>query len=72
MKLKDLIPSINENFDKAAGGFPYKMVGSKAVISEPMDDETKERMIKRAKSLGHSAGPNMAGGITIMPKQIHT
>ena len=61
---------VNENFDKVAGGFPYKMVGSKAVISEPMDDETKERMIKRAKSLGHSAGPNMAGGITIMPKQI--
>jgi len=60
--------SVKENFDKAAGGFPYKMIGSKAVISEPMNDETKERMIKRAESLGYLAAPNMAGGITIMPK----
>jgi len=64
----DLDESLNENFDKAAGGFPYKMVGSNAVISEPMDNETKERMIKRAKSLGYLAKPNMAGGITIFPK----
>jgi len=64
----DLDESLNENFDKAAGGFPYKIVGSKAVINEPMDDETKKRMIKRAKSLGYLASPNMAGGITIMSK----
>jgi hypothetical protein len=46
------------------------MVGSNAVINEPMNDETKERMIKRAKSLGYLAKPNMAGGITIFPNGI--
>jgi len=51
--------------DKAIGGFPYKMVGKQAVITEPMDDATKERMIKRAEKLGLKAQPNMQGGINI-------
>ena len=38
--------------DQAAGGYPYKMIGNKAVIVEPMDTATKERAIKKAKSLG--------------------
>ena len=57
---------LSENrFDKVTGGFPYKMEGGNAVITEPMDDATKERMMKRAKEYGYSALPNMAGGLTI-------
>ena len=61
----DLRESISENFDKVSGGYPYRMEGNKAVITEPMDDATKERMMKRAKEYGYSASPNMAGGVTI-------
>jgi hypothetical protein len=58
-----------ENVDKVAGGIPYKREGNKIIISEPLDDATKERIIKRAEEHGHHAAPNMAGGVTIMAKE---
>jgi hypothetical protein len=54
-----------ENVDKVAAGYPYRQHGNKVIISEPMDDATKERMLGRAKEYGYFAGPNQAGGITI-------
>ena len=65
-------PAINqlalENVDKVAGGIPYKREGNKFIISEPLDDATKERIIGRAKEHGHKAAPNQAGGVTIIAK----
>ena len=58
-----------ENVDKVAGGIPYKREGNKFIISEPLDDATKERIIGRAKEHGHNAAPNQAGGVTIMAKE---
>jgi hypothetical protein len=60
---------VDENVDKVAGGYPYRVEGNKAIITEPMDDSTKESMIHRAKSAGYHAAPNMAGGITITLKK---
>ena len=58
--------SLNEgNIDKIAGGIPYKVEGSKAIISMFLPDDVKERIIKRAEENGYSAQPNMSGGITI-------
>ena len=60
------LPMLNEgNIDKIAGGIPYKVEGSKAIISMSLPDDVKERIIKRAKENGYSAQPNMSGGITI-------
>ena len=61
--------ALEENIDKVAGGIPYKREGNKIIISEPLDDATKERIMKRAKEHGHHAAPNMAGGVTIMAKE---
>ena len=58
-----------ENVDKVAGGIPYKREGNKFIITEPLDDATKERIMKRAKEHGHHAAPNQAGGVTIMAKE---
>tara|TARA_A100001201_G_scaffold46273_2_gene46938 strand:- start:759 stop:2825 length:2067 start_codon:yes stop_codon:yes gene_type:complete len=58
-----------ENVDKVAGGIPYKREGNKFIITEPLDDATKERIIGRAKEHGHHAAPNQAGGVTIMAKE---
>jgi len=56
---------LDENIDKVAGGIPYKIEGNKAIISTPLPDDAKERIIKRAKENGYSAKPNMGGGVTI-------
>ena len=61
--------ALEENVDKVAAGYPYRQHGNKVIISEPMDDATKERMLGRAKEYGYFAGPNQAGGITITLKQ---
>ena len=61
--------ALEENIDKVAGGIPYKREGNKIIISEPLDDATKERIMKRAKEHGHHAAPNMSGGVTIMAKE---
>ena len=55
----------NENLDKVAGGIPYKIENGNAIISMPLPDDTKERIIKRAKANGYSAKPNIGGGVTI-------
>ena len=54
-----------ENLDKVSGGIPFKIINRQAVISEPLDDATKERIIRRAEKHGYSAKPNMGGGVTI-------
>ena len=54
-----------ENLDKVSGGIPFKIINNQAIISEPLDDATKERIIKRAEKHGYSAKPNMGGGVTI-------
>ena len=61
--------AVKENIDKVVGGIPYRVEGSKAIISEPLDDATKERIIKRAEENGYLAKPNMGGGVTIMIKE---
>jgi len=60
---------VEENVDKVAGGIPYKVEGNKAIITEPLDDATKERLIGKAKEHGYHAAPNQAGGITITLKK---
>ena len=60
--------ALEENVDKVAGGIPYRQHGNKVIISEPLDDATKERLLKKAKELGYFAQPNQAGGITITLK----
>ena len=60
--------AIPENLDKIAGGIPYRYENGLAIITEPLDDDTKERIIKRAKEKGYYAAPNMAGGVTIHDK----
>ena len=74
IKMSDLAEGkLNEasKLDQAAGGYPYKMIGNKAVIVEPMDTATKERAIKKAKSLGLRAKPNMQGGINIYTESVN-
>ncbi len=54
-----------ENLDKVSGGIPYRIEGNKAIISMPLPDDAKERIIRRAKKHGYNAKPNMGGGVTI-------
>ena len=58
-------PVTKENIDKVAGGIPYKIQNGNAIISMPLPDDAKERIIKRAKDNGYLAKPNMGGGVTI-------
>lgn len=62
---------LSENFDKVSGGIPYKVENGNAIISIPLPDDAKERIIKRAKENGYSASPNMAGGVTIRKKGLN-
>ena len=66
---KNLEDYMQENVDKVAGGIPYRQHGNKVIISEPLDDATKERLIQKAEDHGYFAQPNMAGGITITLKK---
>lgn len=59
---------VEENVDKVLAGYPYRRHGNKVIISEPMDDAAKERIIKRCKDAGYHCAPNQAGGITITLK----
>ena len=63
------VKGMKENIDKLAGGIPYKVKGGKAIITEPLDDATKERIIKRCKDAGYHCAPNQAGGVTIHLKK---
>ena len=60
---------VEENVDKVTGGIPYRQHGNKVIISEPLDDATKERLMQKAEDHGYFAQPNMAGGITITLKK---
>jgi len=66
---KNLEDYMQENVDKVAGGIPYRRHGNKVIISEPLDDATKERLMGKAKEHGYFAQPNQAGGITITLKK---
>ena len=68
-QVKNVKEDLDENVDKVAGGIPYRQKGNTFVITEPLDDATKERIIKRAKEGGYHAAPNQAGGITIHMKK---
>ena len=61
--------ALEENVNKVAGGIPFKREGNRFIITEPLDDATKQRIMKRAKEHGYHAAPNMAGGVTIMAKK---
>ncbi len=61
-------PQVEENFDKVSGGIPYRVEGNKAIISIPLPDDAKERIIKRCKEAGYKCSPNQAGGVTIFKK----
>jgi len=63
-------PVTKENIDKVAGGIPYKIENGNAIISMPLPDDTKERIIKRAKANGYLAKPNMGGGVTIFKESL--
>lgn len=60
-------PELREyvNVDKVAGGIPYKQSGTNAIITEPLDDAAKERIIAKCKEKGLVCKPNNAGGVTI-------
>ena len=58
-------PITKENINKVAGGIPYKIQNGNAIISMPLPDDVKQRIIKRAKDNGYKAKPNMGGGVTI-------
>lgn len=67
----NLKEGLSENFDKVSGGIPYRVENGNAIISIPLPDDAKERIIKRAKENGYSASPNMAGGVTIRKKGLN-
>ena len=61
--------SMNESL---TAGYPYRKTSGegfeKIVIVEPMDDATRERMIRRFEAEGWDAKPNFGGGITAIKK----
>ena len=64
-------PSMNESL---TAGYPYRKTSGegfeKIVIVEPMDDATRERMIRRFEAEGWDAKPNFGGGITAIKKTL--
>jgi hypothetical protein len=61
--------SMNESL---TAGYPHRKTSGegfeKIVIVEPMDDATRERMIRRFEAEGWDAKPNFGGGITAIKK----
>ena len=75
-KLKEMIQAalskpLEENKSLTAG-FPHRKTSGedweKIVITEPMDDATRNRMIKNFRAAGWDAKPNNGGGITAVKK----
>jgi hypothetical protein len=60
--------------ESLTAGYPHrKTTGEgfeKIVIAEPMDDATRERMIRRFEAEGWDAKPNFGGGITAVKKTL--
>ena len=58
--------------ESLTAGYPYRKTSGegfeKIVIVEPMDDATRERMIRRFEAEGWDAKPNNGGGITAVKK----
>ena len=74
--MKD-IQKIKEFFSKPTNesltaGYPYRKTSGynfeKIVITEPIDDATKNKMIKNFRAAGWDAKPNNGGGITAIKK----
>jgi hypothetical protein len=60
--------------ESLTAGYPHKKTSGegfeKIVITEPMDDATRERMIRRFEAEGWDAKPNFGGGITAVKKTL--
>jgi hypothetical protein len=58
--------------ESLTAGYPHRKTSGegfeKIVIVEPMDDATRERMIRRFEAEGWDAKPNFGGGITAIKK----
>jgi hypothetical protein len=58
--------------ESLTAGYPHRKTSGegfeKIVITEPMDDATRERMIRRFEAEGWDAKPNFGGGITAIKK----
>jgi hypothetical protein len=60
--------------ESLTAGYPHRKTSGegfeKIVITEPMDDATRERMIRRFEAEGWDAKPNFGGGITAVKKTL--
>jgi hypothetical protein len=60
--------------ESLTAGYPHRKTSGegfeKIVIAEPMDDATRERMIRRFEAEGWDAKPNFGGGITAVKKTL--
>jgi hypothetical protein len=60
--------------ESLTAGYPHRKTSGegfeKIVITEPMDDATRERMIRRFEAEGWDAKPNFGGGITAIKKTL--
>jgi hypothetical protein len=80
-KFEDIVDLFNlKGFVKSSmsesltAGYPHRKTSGegfeKIVITEPMDDATRERMIRRFEAEGWDAKPNFGGGITAVKKTL--
>jgi len=67
-------PKIDAMVESLTGGFPHKKTSGEDFeridITEPMDDATKNKMIRNFRAAGWDAKPNNGGGITAIKKAI--
>jgi hypothetical protein len=73
--LFNLGSAVKQSMDESlTAGYPHKKTSGegfeKIVITEPMDDATRERMIRRFEAKGWDAKPNFGGGITAVKKTL--
>ena len=71
--LFNLGSAVKQSMDESlTAGYPHRKTSGegfeKIVIVEPMDDATRERMIRRFEAEGWDAKPNFGGGITAIKK----
>jgi hypothetical protein len=73
--LFNLGSAVKQSMDESlTAGYPHRKTSGegfeKIVIVEPMDDATRERMIRRFEAEGWDAKPNFGGGITAVKKTL--
>ena len=73
--LKGVVKTSMSKAQSLTGGYPHKKTSGagfeKIEITEPMDDATKNRMIKNFEIAGWDAKPNNGGGITAVKKSMN-